>query len=361
MTKNIFLLVLQALIVFIVMPTPVYAEDLFKGKRIKLIIPFKTGGGTDKWARYVASLLSEKLPDNPPILIENIVGQGSIKGANQFAESAKNGDLLMFASSASVMFPYLLGDKRVKYDYNDWQTLLVSPTGAIIYVSPTLLNEFGKITSDNEEQIRLLAQGPTQLNAILLLALELLDLDFEVSFGAGGAITTFNHYREGRTNMDMQTTASYKANVEELVREGVAVPLFSVGQVTADGKIIRDQNFPHLPHFIEYYQRRYKNEAPENNAYEAWLQLFHAGFPTQKMLLVHKDTDPEVLAAYQHAIDDVIKAIEGMSEQDKGILGDYEQFQGAVAQRLMQETLIIKPEVVTWYREWFEGKMDRSI
>ena len=53
-------------------------------------------------------------------------GAGSTKGANWFQQQ-KNGDgTVMFGSSGSTQFPYLLDDPRVRYEYNDWNAVMAS-------------------------------------------------------------------------------------------------------------------------------------------------------------------------------------------------------------------------------------------
>ena len=80
---------------------PVRAAD-FAGETIEWIVPFKEGGGTDRWARFYAPLLSQHLPGQPKIVVKNIPGGGSITGANQFARRAKPDGLTIFGSSSSM-------------------------------------------------------------------------------------------------------------------------------------------------------------------------------------------------------------------------------------------------------------------
>lgn len=108
------------------------AEEVsFKGERVEFVMPYKEGGGTDTWGRFYAPYLSQSLPGNPVVVVKNIPGGGSTKGANQFARRAKDNGLNIFASSASTQYPYLLQDRRVRYDYNDWSVILASPTGGV--------------------------------------------------------------------------------------------------------------------------------------------------------------------------------------------------------------------------------------
>src|SRR5262249_4673878 len=54
----------------------------FKGKRINLIVGSGTGGGSDVYARVLARHMSKYVPGNPNIVIQNMPGAGSLRGAN---------------------------------------------------------------------------------------------------------------------------------------------------------------------------------------------------------------------------------------------------------------------------------------
>jgi tripartite-type tricarboxylate transporter receptor subunit TctC len=114
---------------------PVTASPDFTGKTVTWIIPFKEGGGSDKWARFYAPPLSQALPGKPLVVVKNIPGAGSTKGANYFASRRVKPDgLTILGTSGSTQFPYLLGDRRVKFDYKDWNVVLASSTGGVVYL-----------------------------------------------------------------------------------------------------------------------------------------------------------------------------------------------------------------------------------
>ena len=65
------------------------AQVDFSGKTIEWIIPFQQGGGSDTWARFNAPFLSKYLPGRPVVIVRNVPGGGSTKGANRYAATAK--------------------------------------------------------------------------------------------------------------------------------------------------------------------------------------------------------------------------------------------------------------------------------
>ncbi len=56
--------------------------DFYKGKRINLIVSYGPGGGYDVYARVLARFMPKYIPGNPSIVIQNMPGAGSLRGAN---------------------------------------------------------------------------------------------------------------------------------------------------------------------------------------------------------------------------------------------------------------------------------------
>jgi tripartite-type tricarboxylate transporter receptor subunit TctC len=57
-------------------------EDFYKGKQITLIVSYGPGGGYDVYARVLARYMTKYIPGNPSIVIQNMPGAGSLRGAN---------------------------------------------------------------------------------------------------------------------------------------------------------------------------------------------------------------------------------------------------------------------------------------
>ncbi|MDH3437867.1 MAG: tricarboxylate transporter, partial [Betaproteobacteria bacterium] len=107
---------------------PAVAEVNLAGKTVEFVIPFSEKGGSAKWANFFAPLMSQALPGNPTVIVKYMPGAGSTKGANWF-QKQKNGDgTVVFGTSGSTHFPYLLGDKRVKYEIKDWIPVMATGT-----------------------------------------------------------------------------------------------------------------------------------------------------------------------------------------------------------------------------------------
>lgn len=337
------------------------AESIdFSGKTIELIIPFKEGGGSDTWARFNAPFLSKHLPGRPLVIVRNIPGGGSIKGANRYAARARPTGLSLLGTSASTQFPYLLGDPRVRYDYDAWRVVLASPTGGVVYIPPSLevfdASEIGKLKG-----VTLVygSQGTTSLDLVPLLAFKLLGLNVKAVFGMRGRGAGRLAFERGETNIDYQSSSAYLRNVKPLVDRGEAVPLFAWGTLDTTGDWVRDPAFPDLPHFGEVLEIAHGKE-PAGIEWETWVALASAGFAAMKLIVVPKETPEEIIAVYQQAVKRMKRDPEYLAGKARAI-GAYEQVTGEEAEKLYRLATRVSPRTRAWVRNWLREEYDLNL
>lgn len=326
------------------MALPAAAEVSFEGKTIEWVIPFSAGGGSSTWARFNAPFLSKHLPGNPTVVVVNEPGGGSTKGANLFAARAKPNGLTILGTSGSTQFPYLLGDPRVRYEYQDWRIVMAAPTGGVIYTSPstgvTGPQDMNKLLG---QKLIYASQGATSLDLVPLLGFKLMGFDVQHVFGFKGRGDGRLAFERGETNIDYQTSSAYIKNTQPLVDAGTAVPLFSWGALDEDGNPVRDATFPDLPHFGEAYEMM-TGKAPEGPDYDAYFAFFTAGFPAQKMVFLPKGTPDDIVDAYQAAVTAMTSDPEYRAAK-VAVLGTYEQVTGKAAKALFDKGTVISPEL----------------
>ena len=344
-----------AIILTLGMSTSLRAVD-FSGETIEWIIPFKEGGGSDKWSRFYAPLLSEALPGNPSVVVKNMPGAGSTKGANWFASRAKPDGLTILGTSGSTQFPFLLGDRRVKFDYADWHVVLASATGGVAYLPADLAKRWKEDPQEVIDNVQFIygSQGATRLDLVPLLAWEMLGMKVEPIFGIKGRGAGRLMFERGEVNIDYQTSSGFLGKVMPLVEEGKAVPIMTWGALDDDGNIVRDPTFPDIPTFKEVYTQ-VKGEEPSGDAWDAWKAFFVAGFPAQKMVFLPKGTSQEIIDTYTAAFKSVIERPDFKKISTKR-LGVYPQSTGKAAQiKLVQGTQV--PETAKkWVKGWLKDR-----
>ncbi|MYH58631.1 MAG: tricarboxylate transporter [Boseongicola sp. SB0675_bin_26] len=326
-----------------------------KGKTVEWVIPFSETGGSAKWANFYAPLLSEALPGNPTVVVKFMPGAGSTKGANWFQGQSYKDGTLIFGSSGSTQFPYLLGDPRVRYEYNDWNVVLASGTGGVAYLPPDLAGMMNGLDASGLKGTDFIygSQGATRLDLVPLLAWEMLGLSVEPVFGIKGRGDGRLMFERGEANIDYQTSSSYLKGVTPLVEAGTAVPMMSWGALDASGNIVRDPTFPDMPTFKEVCEATPGCET-SGEKWDAWKAFFVAGFPAQKMVFLPAGAPDAAIATYAEAFE-AVKARSDFAEISMGRLGVYPQMTGDEATGALASATQVpdsaKEFVVDWLLE----------
>src|SRR5207249_7357619 len=90
--------------------------EFYKGKTVELDIAYSVGGGYDLYARMLARHLGKHIPGNPTVVPKNMEGAGGLRLANWLYQAAPRDGTAIGATSRSVAFETLLGNKAAQYD-----------------------------------------------------------------------------------------------------------------------------------------------------------------------------------------------------------------------------------------------------
>src|SRR5512147_2418908 len=69
--------------------SPAHAQSFFECKTMRIIVGFAAGGGYDTYARIIARHMGKYIPGNPAIIVDNMIGAGSLISANHLYRVAK--------------------------------------------------------------------------------------------------------------------------------------------------------------------------------------------------------------------------------------------------------------------------------
>jgi tripartite-type tricarboxylate transporter receptor subunit TctC len=92
------------------------ADDFYKGKTIRIVVGFSAGGGFDTYARAIARHMSRHIPGQPPIIVENMTGAGSLIAANHVYKVAKPDGLTIGHFIGGLFLGQVLGQAGVEFD-----------------------------------------------------------------------------------------------------------------------------------------------------------------------------------------------------------------------------------------------------
>ncbi len=331
------------------------AADL-SGKTVEWVIPFSETGGSAKWANFFAPLLGEALPGNPAIVVRFMPGAGSTKGANWFQEQSDGDGTLIFGSSGSTQFPYLLGDPRVRYEYKDWTPVMASGTGGVAYLNAEAGAKFDGSANNLKDMTFIYGnQGATRLDLVPALAWEMLGMNVEHVMGIKGRGDGRKMFESGEATIDYQTSSGYLSGSATMVESGKAVPMMTWGSLDESGNIVRDPTFPDLPSFKEVCEKTDGCET-SGEAWDAWKAFFVAGFPSQKLAFLPKGTSQEIIDMYVKAFES-IKARPDFASISSKRIGKYPMFTGEGAQTALANAITVpdpaKKFVTGWLKDEF--------
>lgn len=372
-------------------------DHYFSNKTIEWVIPFKEGGGGDTWARFNAPFFQRHIAGNPSIVINNIPGGGSIKGANLFAERVKPDGLMILGTSGTTQMPYLLDDPRVRYDYQKYKPIMAYPTGGVAYISPDIISEelrnlrVNSVEEQLDKSVRIIqelirnnvqlkygSQGPTSLDLVTMYSFDLLGLNVQAVFGFRGRGAGRLAFERGEVKIDYQTSTAYLKNAIPLVESGEAIPLFCFGALDDNGGLIRDVSFANspvgvfdradglgkdtvrvnVPHFGEVYQ--HLDNQLEGIEWETWFAFMSAGFGGMKLLLTPKETPDEIVAEFQKGIQ-AMKENEDYQKTKFKALGEYKQVIGKPAEKIFDLATNVGKEEKDFMKNWLIQKYDLNL
>ena len=99
---------------------PVYSapapEEFYRGKVIRIVVGFSAGGGFDTYARALSRYMGKYVPGNPTIIVENMVGAGSLISANHIYRVAKPDGLTIGAFNGNQILGQLIGGQGISFD-----------------------------------------------------------------------------------------------------------------------------------------------------------------------------------------------------------------------------------------------------
>lgn len=91
--------------------------DFYKGKLIKVVVGFGSGGGYDVYARLLARHFGKYIPGNPSLVVQNMPGAGGLRAANfVYTAAPKDGTTIGIFSRDMPLLAMLGTNTGVQFD-----------------------------------------------------------------------------------------------------------------------------------------------------------------------------------------------------------------------------------------------------
>jgi len=325
---------------------------------VELVVPFAVGGGTDVWARFIAPYMQKEVEGQPKVNIKNVEGGEGITGANEFVRDAGTDGKKLLVGSGSTYIPALLKRKEVQYDMSKLIPITVNATGGAVYVSPKTGLKSAEDLEGYGKKLEYGGISATGNDLVTLLAMDVLDIDIDATFGFEGRGPARLALERGEIDMDYQTTSAYLTQVVPMVKDKKAVPLFSFG-VLKDGEIARDPALPDLPTVEEVYEQM-NGSKPSGPKYDAYRAFLAAGYFYQKGIFANEGTPDSIVKSYRDALTTIGKDKEFLAKSDEA-LGGYPLVSGENVQGDLKEAFTVSDAVRQYTLDLLAEKYDVEI
>ena len=222
-------------------------ESFFKGKTIRIVVPFAAGGGYDIYSRIMGRHMGKYIPGNPVFVVENMTGAGGLIGINHVYKVAKPDGLTIGTPIGTMFVDQLIGKPGIEFDgrkfeyigapAQDTQLLIVHKRTGIKTVEQWLAQP---------TPVKFGSTGPGSANeSIPKIAKEALNLPLQVVSGYKGSAVIRLAFNGGEVDGVANAWESMVSTWPQELQNGDAVILLQ-----AAGK--RHPELANVPLVIDY-------------------------------------------------------------------------------------------------------------
>jgi tripartite-type tricarboxylate transporter receptor subunit TctC len=167
----------------------VSVESFFAGKTITMIVGLAPGGGFDTYTRLIARHLGKHVPGNPNVVVENMVGAGSLVATNHVFNVAPKDGTVIGAFHGNMLLLQLLGGEGVQFEATKFEFLGgPGPDNILCVVSERSgLKTLGEVQTPGGRQLILGGTAPgASTDDVAAVMAEALNVNVRIVRGYGG-------------------------------------------------------------------------------------------------------------------------------------------------------------------------------
>jgi tripartite-type tricarboxylate transporter receptor subunit TctC len=311
------------------------SDPFFKGKTIRII--GGSGGFYELWARLVARHMGKHIPGNPNIIVQNMLGAGSLIAANYVYNVAKPDGLTLGMFLNTIYLDQLVGRKEVQFAIEKFGWI-GSPVGEAMMLYMRADTPYKTIADviKAKESPKCGATGTASSSYILAMMLE---------ETIGAKFTSVLGYQgSGDTDMAVEK-GEVVCRAHNISAHFGREPFNSWHQKNFDRHLVqsarkRDRNLPDTPTMYELMDE-YKTPDLSRRA----AQVILAGGEFGRPMLVTPGTPPERLRILREAYAKALKDPELLAEAKNSKM-DVDPSTAEELQSLLKEVMNQPKEVI---------------
>ena len=224
------------------------AEDFYRGKTLRLIVPSAPGGGYDAYGRTLAQYMARHIPGEPTIVVQNMPGGGGLTGANWlFNIAPKDGTVFGLIQRGVPFYPFF-GDKNAMFKPMEvnWLGSMTAEVGAV-WVFHT--SKAKTIEDAFKMEVVLGGSGPNDSETYPNLMNNTIGTKFRVVSGYKANTETLLAIERGEVEGLSGSWSSVKANRPSWVKDNQVRPLVQIAGS-------RQPDLPDVPLILDLVKRR---------------------------------------------------------------------------------------------------------
>ena len=311
------------------------SEPFYKGKTIRIV--GGSGGFYERWARLVARHMGKYIPGNPDLIVQNMLGAGSLIAANYVYSVAKPDGLTLGMFLNTIYLDQFVGHKEVQFDMRRFGWI-GSPVGEamILYMRADAPYKSIADIIKAKEPPKCGATGTASSSYILTKLLEeTTGAKFNSVLGYQGAGDTDLAVEKGEVVCRAHNVSAHFG------RE----PFNSWHNKGFDRHIVQTgrKRDPQLPDTPTIYELMDQYKAPDLSRRAA--QIILAGGEFGRPVLATPGTPPDRVNVLREAFAKALKDPELLAEAKKGRM-DVDPSTGEELQALLKEVMDQPKEVI---------------
>jgi tripartite-type tricarboxylate transporter receptor subunit TctC len=223
------------------------AEDFYRGKTIKLIVPSAPGGGYDSYGRTLAQYLTKHIPGEPAVVVQNMPGGGGLTGANWLFNIAPKDGLAIGLLQRGVPFYPFFGDKNAMFEplkFN-WLGSITAEAGAVTVFHTSKAQ---KMDDAFKSEIVLGGSGPNDSETYPHLMNNTIGTKFRIVSGYKSNTETLLAIERGEVEGLSGSWSSMKSNRPNWVKDKQVRPLVQIAKV-------RQPDLPDVPLIMDFVKK----------------------------------------------------------------------------------------------------------
>jgi tripartite-type tricarboxylate transporter receptor subunit TctC len=308
---------------------PAQADDFYRGKTLRLIVPSDVGGGYDLYGRSFAPYLKKHIPGEPTVVVQNMPGGGGLSAASWlFNVAPKDGTVIGLMQRGTPFYPYF-GDKNALFvptEFN-WLGSFAAEAGSVTVWNTSKAQTMEDVFKDT---VLMGGSGPNDSETYSYLMNNTIGTKFRVVSGYRANSAVFLAMERGEVEGVIGSWSSVKSERPNWIRDKQVRVLVQVAKT-------KQPDLPDVPLIMDYVK------TDEGRAmWSVILSMAQVGRP----IGAPPGIPPDLTKILRDAFSATIKDPAFITEMERG-RRELSPENGTTMQKMLEEVAAVPAETLT--------------